>query len=218
MAFATLNGKQASAATVYLPASRVWTADVTVVDASTVTTGPAVIVLGDLTLKGTIYRGGDFLGSSTFRVIGGAGGWKKNIPAKFYQSSFGVKLKPVVTDAANACGETVNVITDSSLGQFFVRRQAEAQWTLYQTGKNWWVDTEGVTQIGERPTPLITSKFDVLTDGTQLSLGKIQIATDFPKDWLPGVKFVAPTLTEKQASAVVHRLTGETLRTEIWTA
>jgi 3',5'-cyclic AMP phosphodiesterase CpdA len=214
----TINGVSIKTAEVTLPFRGVWTADLTTedeVDAD----GQVTITIADLTLVGTVDRMGDFLGSGSLRIVGGAGGWMKPVPQKNYQDSFGLKLAPIVSDAAREVGETANLSADANrtLGSFFIREAAPAARVLAQLTPLWWVGFDGVTQVGLRRETTIASAFDVLPKGTDLHLGRVQIATDTPSAFVPGALFSSQTLKQQKISTVVHRLTANKLRTEVWT-
>jgi hypothetical protein len=213
---ASLNGIQVQAGQIVFPYYGLWVADLALSNAPDDTVTDATIVLAGLTLQGTVFRGGSFLGNGSFRVIGGKGGWKNRIPPKFYQSSFGVKLRSVLTDVAREVSESVQVDVDRTLGQFYTREACPAGRLLWQLGRTWWVRADGVTQIGTRAPTVVTTPFDVL-EGTNPSQGRVMVATDNPESWEPGVAFVAPTLSQKTVSTVIHHLSPNALRTEILT-
>jgi len=215
----SINGVAIKTAEVTLPFRGVWTADV-VTEGEIDADGPVTITIADLTLVGTVDRMGDFLGSGNLRIVGGAGGWMKPVPAKYYQNSFGLKLSPIVSDAAREAGETVNVSSDAerTVGSFYMREQAPAARVLAQLTSLWWVDFAGVTQVAvtRKATP-ITATFDVLPKGTDLHLGRVALATDTPCAFVPGCTFSSQTLSKQTISTVVHRLGANKLRTEVWT-
>jgi len=218
--FCSLNEARVTALNLIIPARGLWTADATLDDVIGFTDTAVTLKLAGLTLIGSVIRKGNFSGTGSLRIVGGHGGWRQTIGEKFYQSPFGVKLTPVLTDAANAAGETITVDTDSTLGLFFARESGPACRVLNQTCESWYVQNDGTTRVGPRATPTIASRFDVITDGVKPNLGRIPIATDFPEDWVPGAMFSAPTLggVTMQVSGVVHNLTPERLRTQIWTS
>lgn len=214
--FAELNGIRIRTATVTLPYHGIWHADV-VLDKPVELSGRLTLVLGDLTLVGTAFRQGSFVGASYVRMIGGAGGWKTVIPAKEYASSFGVKFSVVAGDAAKSVGETLLVSSDFAVGTSYERQVAAAARVLDTFAPLWWMRADGVTVVGNRTPPTVTSKFDVMLNGTNPAVGKVTVATDNPRDWQPGAKFSSPVLPERTVSAVVHRLDANKLRTELWT-
>ena len=216
--FCSLNERRAYELNLTIPTRGLWTADAKLDTGGAFADTSVTLVLAGLTLVGAVYRTGSFSGVTWVRLVGGAGGWHQTIGERFYKNPFGLQLAPIATDAANAVGETVQVAADVSVGSFYVRRRGPAIRVLNQLAASWYALPSGVTFIGPRTTPRIASRFDVLSDGTSLARGAVAIATDFPEQWTPGCLFTSPTLTERQASIVTHRLTPERLRTEVWTS
>jgi len=191
VSFATLNGVPVVSGSIAVPLVGMWTADLAIAtDAAE--TGAATIVVGNLTLKGTIFRADTFAGQTRARVIGGAGGWRKTLPAKPYGSPGGVTLAMVLQDAAKECGETVNVSGSNTVGQFYVRPKDLASFTLRTFCPSWYVDVNGVTQTTAWPTTTVGTPFTP-TD-QRPDEGLIEIATEDYAAWLPGAQFTADTL------------------------
>lgn len=212
--FATLQGLGATRAEVTIPMTGNWTADVWIAEASSFT-GKVTLTIGDLVLVGTVTRGGTFTGASNYRLIGGAGGWMREVEPKPYRSPFGVKASQVLTAAARDVGETVVMEMDRTLGSFWSRERGPAARQIQMMGLPWYMREDGVTVFGTRATPTISSSFDVLK--ADLEKGRVQVATDFPSKWMPGAKFSSTTLPQQQISAVTHYVTSNKLRTEVWT-
>src|SRR4029078_290888 len=133
-----------------------------------------------------------FAGEGSLRLVGGKGGWMQTIPSRFYQNPNGIRLTPVLTEPAKACGEKITVDTDTTLGLFFTRESAPACRVLNQLCPSWYIQPDGGTRVGDRATPTIASAFDLVDEYVSPYLGRIPIATDFPEDWVPGVKFTSP--------------------------
>lgn len=104
----SLNGRRVIAADVRLPPSGVWTADLDLDEAAAPLTGAAVVQLGALTLRGTVdpTHSGEFADARRVRVLGGAGGWGKELPPRSYHNDAGVKRSTILQDAAREAGET----------------------------------------------------------------------------------------------------------------
>jgi hypothetical protein len=215
--FAALNGTPIKRLELTIPYFGAWVASDLHLDRVVEETPAATLTLGGLTLIGTVFRSGSFVGSGAYRVSAGAG-WSKTIPAQSYYSAGGVKASLVLRDAARAAGETLSLDADSTLGTHWIRLfPAPAVRVLDLVRPDWWVRPDGVTTTGPRPSPIVTSHFDVLPDGTALSVGRVAIATDRPEDWLPGVQFSSPTLSMRTVDSIRHVLDGNKLRTEVWT-
>lgn len=218
--YCSINGQRCYRLNLSIPARGLWTADAALDDVISFTGNAVTLVLAGLTMIGYVIRSGNFSGAGTLRVVGGKGGWLQTIPQRFYQNPNGIKRTPVLQDAARACGETITVDTDETLGLFFTREQAPACRVLNQLCPSWYMQTDGTTRVGDRATPTISSKFDLVDENVAPYLGRIPIATDKPEDWVPGCKFSVPVLGNDvfQVADVVHRLTPERLRTEVWLA
>lgn len=218
--FCSINGARCRKLDLTIPVRGIWTADAVLDDVIEFTGTAATLALAGLTLVGSVYRSGNFSGTGSLRLVGGHGGWHTTIDSRFYQSPFGVKLKPVLSDAASACGETVIVDTDATLGLFFTRERGPGARVLSQLCDSWYVQPDGTTRIGDRAQPTISSRFDLVNENVAPNLGRIPIATDFPEDWVPGAKFSSAVLGSSvfRISDVVHRLTPDRLRTEVWLA
>lgn len=213
--FADLNSYRVRDSNITIPYNGAWTADV-LLD-QTVTLPPSVLLtVGGLQLRGHVYRQGFFTGSTACRIIGGYGGWLKQLPFKEYRSSFGIKFSVVAGDVARECGESVSISSDFTIGQYYPRQAAVASRVLNTFAPLWWMRQDGVTVIGSRASTIISSAFDVMSDDIDMAKGKIVVATDRPEDWRPGYKFGSPLISERTISGVIHRLTKDKLRTEVW--
>jgi hypothetical protein len=212
--FATLNGSRVTKAQVIIGFKGPWTADVWIEDATEIT-GAVTLVIGDLSLKGTVTRGGNFTGQGSFRLIGGAGGWMKQLSPRYYKSPFGVKASNVLTDAGREVGETVSVTSDRTLGQFYVREQGPAARVLALLAEQWWLREDGVTVVGPRATPTFVTPFEVIKADREK--GRVLISTDNPADWIPGARFSSATIPTQTINAVVHKVSPTSLRSEVWT-
>lgn len=196
MSYSTLNGARISSATITIPYYGAWVADVIVATADVIPSqGP--LVVGDLSLFGTIYRQAAFAGSREVRVVGGYGGWRNTLPAQTYQSASGVKLSVVLGDAAAIVGEKIKIANDGTLGTIFVRENAPAERLLRQlAGAVWWVDSSGKTQVGPRPVSKVGNPFSAI--GWKGGAGRVEIATEVLSEWMPGATFSNGTVTPAQ--------------------
>ena len=211
---ASINGNALTDATITIPYQGIWHADVTT-SLGTLLVGRVTLVLGSLTMQGSVFRSGFFGGNFNYRIVGGAGGWQKVVPSKVYNSNSSIRLSLVLNDAARAAGENISLDTDRDIGSFYVRQQAPAARVLNQLTASWYVRSDGVTVIGSRSGNMIASPFDVL-GGTDLGIGKVIVATDKPEDFTPGRTFKSLTLSTQTIGGVVHRLDSSKLRTEVW--
>lgn len=210
MSTATINGRPVLEGRVHLPAWGIWTA-VVETDLTTETTGAATIVLGDLTLKGTIVSAGVADATRTrYRVVGGAGGWGRTVAGKAYTNDLGIKRALVAGDAARDCGETMGTVT-GTVGVSYVRHEGPAARVLDDVAaRDWYVDELGVTQIGRRARSTVTPAPHVLT--VDAARGRVDIAPELLAGLVPGV-----VVSGVEALDVEHTVGGDgKVRTTLW--
>jgi len=117
-----------------------------------------VVRIGELSLTGSPVPelDGTYALQRTARIIGGAGGWGRDVPALGYHNDAGVKALLVAQDAARVVGETLGIFTPTKerIGPDYARQAGPASRALVDVvgGAAWWVDYAGVTQVGPRPS------------------------------------------------------------------
>jgi len=131
-------------------------ADVSLTEPTVFAPGALVdLKIADVTLKGAIVSGGAYEGAAAYRWVGGKGKWGTTIPAKPYANDANIKAATVLSDAASACGEMISDLPTTRLGPNYARRNAPAIDVLHLLApSNWYVDFDGVTRIGARPTTI----------------------------------------------------------------
>lgn len=118
--------------------------------------GPVQIVIGERSLEGTIapQDSGAFGLQRRLTVIGGGGGWGREVGERDYQNDAGVKARTVVDDAAREVGETIGDFAPeaSRIGGHYSREAGLASRVLEEAigSAHWWVDFDGVTHVGQR--------------------------------------------------------------------
>lgn len=213
---ATLADKRATSARLEISGWGCPYADV-VVDGEATLRGRVDLAIGDLAMKATVLAGGTSTGAkrSSFRLVAGNAGWGQTIAKKDYGTDAGVKLATVLKDAADDCGEQLDVTTVSSsarVGPKFVRPEGPACRLLELLAEGaWYVDLDGVTKIGRRPaTPLTT----VIPHVAPLdrALGMIALAPTSIAKLVPGV-----VVDGLEAVDVIHTISGKGgLRTTLY--
>lgn len=153
----TVNGYALNRATLRMNRRGVWTCGVTPAESPPLVAGSRVpVILGDLSLTGTLRPGGSFGGADTWNVIAGAGKWDTALPASDpYRDDSGVMLSTVLEDLRRDVGELGMVldIPDRSLGYAWTRPAGLASDTLRAlVGDAWYVAPDGITHIGDRPS------------------------------------------------------------------
>ena len=155
-ALLAVDGNSATSATVYVPNRGPWYADIDLAEAPDLS-GRVTIAIGDARLVGTVDTRADGTRRETrrTRIVGGAGQWGKALAAKHYHNDAGVKALLVAQDAAREAGETLGTFAPTgTVGVDYVRALGPASQALEDVAgtSSWWVDFDGVTQVGERPT------------------------------------------------------------------
>lgn len=154
MAF-SLNSIDASSGMVTLPARGVWVARLTLASEKPPAAGATVsLVVGTLTLRGTVERSGSHVGSSEVIVLGGAGGWRKAVEVPPFRADNGVKLSQVVSSLSSKLGETsaLEPGAERTVGYAWTVANGSGSAGLNDlTGGAWWVAPDGITHVGSRP-------------------------------------------------------------------
>jgi hypothetical protein len=151
------NGRDVARLLLFVPNEGVWFADLNFASAEPLT-GAVTITLGASTLKGTVddTASGVFGLQRKVRVIGGAGGWRKELAPMGYRNDAGVKASQVAADAAREVGETLGTFAGGveRLGAHYLSDAGPASHTIEDVARGvpWWVDYAGVTQVSVRTT------------------------------------------------------------------
>ena len=211
MSTATLNGIACTSVSVHLPAWGLWFADCSL-DREAALSGRVDLLVADLTLRGAIVSGGSWQGRSSYRIVGGTGGWCKPLPPKAYVNDAGVKISTVLTDAATECGETIEGAPAGVVGLAFDRLSGPASAVLNLVcPQSWYVGEDGLTRFGRRSSYTVPST--VARTAVDTSGGYVELASDSIAKLLPGAIVDGATAVD-----VVHRLDGGKLRSTLWSS
>lgn len=231
--FASLNGSRVVALDLMVPYYGAPVADVLLADAPTLT-GAATLTIANLSLAMTVIAtpsggaaSGAFAGSSTARLVGGAGGWSRRVSLAPYRNPAGVRLSTVLGDAAKAAqgpdgrAERVTLASglDRSLGAFYVpETRAQAGMILSAlAGSLWWIDIDGVTQVARaRASTTITTPATV---DYVAGKGHATVATEDLAAWQPGATYTGPTVPQgfTISRTRIHTASDGVLRVEVLT-
>lgn len=162
---------------------------------------------------GTILRSTVIGGRMKFRLVGGVGGFAKELaPAHWSRPTVGTLIRSLLSD----CGERLSATVDASL----LTQQLD-QWKRNKTpasralqaicdkrGLIWRVLRDGSIWVGKEEYPATATKH-VLVD-EDWSAGVIEIAPEEPA-LLPGVTF-----RDQRIRYVVHRISPTALRSEAY--
>lgn len=218
--FAEVNGIRIVSGSVTVPYYGAWTADLTLATPEPLASSPmgCAVLLGTLRLVGTVYRAAPFAGARSVRLVAGGGGWHQIVPARAYFAPGGLATSLVLGDVAREVGERIALSDDPSIGTFFTRESAPAARVLRALVNTWWVDVDGTTRTGDRPSKTIASDFQVVH--WHGGSGVFEIATESMSDWMPGNTFSSSTVTSTQKiSASTFRVTGDgLLRVDVLTS
>jgi hypothetical protein len=191
----TVAGRLASEADITLPYAGTWIAHVTVEGVAALPSAAfgTTIVVGALSLVGTVVDQGPFGAGTRVRIVGGGNGWARRIPARAYQSG-GVAIRTLVSDAAAEVGERIGRIDGGSYGgSHYVRPAGKATDVLtrlrYDAGLTWWVGTDGATYaLPARPETRIRGGYAL--ESRDADGGAWTLVPDLPGEWMPGASFV----------------------------
>ncbi len=197
----TVNGVRVATCSITMPYYGAWVADVDLIGAAEIA-NPVTLVVGDLTLAGTVVQQALFTNDRKARLVGGGGGWGNTIPAKGYSHVIGVKASTILEDAAREVGESIVLDADRTLGLLYAREEAPAERCLHLiVGTEWWIDEAGVTQTKARASTAVVAPFTLVSRNG--SLDSFDVATEFIAGWLPGRTFSCPTVPDVQTISSV---------------
>jgi hypothetical protein len=219
MTFASIGDQRLTSVKLHVPQRGCWVALCDFESAPAVSDRVA-LTLGEMRLHGTIL--GNFSGVFGERrrvfVVGGAGGWGDLVTAKAYHNDAGVKADLVAQDVAREVGETLGTFAPEVLriGIDYARNAGiqSASRVLEDVIGNvlWWVDFEGVTHVGMRPTApaLLEADYRVLSYDPRERLAmlsvsdpsKLRIGSVLTSPALPGSQTVRSYTVQVDAEGV----------------
>jgi hypothetical protein len=175
-----------------------WRADA-VMTSGEAPTGPAVLIVGDLELHGTVFAGGlDGPGQPHAVVVGGPG-WANELARPLsYRSDAGVRLATVLRDLSIAAAEPIEQPADGPIGPHFAVpasssrgrvRLSDVLGTLHRRGyvALWRVDPDGTTRFGARAPSEATGR--AVEVERNAAVGMRRLGVDNPASFLPGATF-----------------------------
>lgn len=148
----TLNGQDVKSATIYIPYKGAWVGDFAMGGdnlALAPSSGPAILLIGASTYRGTIdpRATGTFVSNATVRVVGGGGGWDKEVPAQDFYTPATLPSTVVYSATAALVLETVLDPTPLTLPRFS-RTKGPASRVFGD--RQWYVDlTTGITTVAD---------------------------------------------------------------------
>lgn len=179
------------------------------------------------TLKGTVdtlatFRLGD---KAKVRIVAGAGAWANTPLPKHFHSDAGMMSDYVINATANEIGETANDANPISIGIDYVRLgidangngiDAEASRVLdagaEHSGRDWYVDANGVTQVASWPAATPSDDVEVLDFDEEMQ--KLVLSSDSIV-W-PGTTFTDSRFGTLTVRDVELTFTAEKFRSVAW--
>lgn len=166
-AYANVDGHTLLSVKLCIPNIGPWWADV-VFEAAPDVEGSVSLVVGELTLSGTIRTAGTFGLQRSARIVAGAGGWGELVEASHYHSDSGVSARTVAEDAARLVGESLGSFNPGAaiVGVDYARQSGAASRVLEDVigGVPWYVDYDGLTQVGARTSGEVdASSYEVIS-------------------------------------------------------
>lgn len=212
MSDATLNAQGVTRATLTVPLCGAWTLDVET-DSAQDLTGRVTFVAGGTTWRGTVVRGGVETGWWSGRVIGGAGGLRRSLPARAYRS---VPARVIAQGIVSEAGEALAASGDlDTILTSWTRPGIEAAQLLKllvgYLGLGWRVQPDGAVWVGAESWALYAGEFEELL--REPPRGLVELALDTPT-LLPGMTL---DVDADFVSSVVYTF-GEEMRAQVWLA
>jgi hypothetical protein len=219
----TIAGQPVYSAVLHHPAEGVWFADITTTDdAKPIAAGPATLIIGKSSLVGTIqdFGSNSFQSTRSLRLVGGAGGWAKQVSVKpAYHNDAGVSGRIVADDTAREVGERiVEWPSDAAaLGPDYVRDSGTAAKILTDVARGvpWWVALDGTTHVAKRPSGTVNKKAYVLQNYEPVSQ-RATIQLDDPAAVLPGMSLDVLVSTPITIRELVITITPEKITADVW--
>jgi hypothetical protein len=181
-ALATVNGHAVAGFSLNVNESGPWFADVDFEDAAAGLAGAVVLVINGVSLHGTIdtASAGTFGLQRRLRIVAGGSGWRKTIERKGYHNDAGTKARLVADDAARQAGERIGTFAASAerLAANYTRRAGAASVALQDAAGSalWWVDYDGLTNVGERATLAAPAdKYEVLAFNPKTGVAELGV-------------------------------------------
>jgi hypothetical protein len=208
---ATLAGYRATSARLHVPAWGAPWADA-VLDDEVELSGRVELAIADLTVSCTIVSGGPSKGRSSYRLVGGAGGWGRVVGERSYKNNdAGIAVASVLRDLAADAGETLaGDLPTTRVGPHWLREAGRAHQTLELLApRGWYVDEQGRTIIGRRAATELA--VEATLGPVDRARATVTLAAESIATVLPGV-----TVAGIEALDVLHEVTSGGLRSTIW--
>lgn len=177
----TLNGERCKTLRIMVPKTGPWLADVELEGSPAAPSGLSTLVVGASTLTGTAAPEATsrYLTRVKARLIAGAAGWRKNLPARAYHNDVpgGVSAKSVLDSTAAACGETLTGDYPADrLGFDYVRANGPAYRAIGRIAAGWWVGYDGQTRMLARASSSASAPIEIKDFDAHSRVAELEIA------------------------------------------
>jgi hypothetical protein len=180
--------------------------------------GPVTLRVGDVEFACTVVDCRSYALATTVELVLGGAGWRKLVAPRAHHNDATVLASTVATLLAAELGETIAVdaAVDAPIGAVdFVREAAEGARVLDQLfGGRWWVEADGTTRAGLRPSYAATS---LLVLDVDARLQWADVSSSVVADCLPGVTFEDTRFSEPfTAHTSEIWIEGGALKARLW--
>ncbi len=210
----SVNGLDVPSVRLFQPWQGAWVADVDfdLEAIPVVPKGPVVLRIGTTVLLGTVDpdASGKFGEKARARVVGGGGGWHRNVGSRQFHNDAGVLSSAVILATAAELGEKAVDATPRRLGVDFERTAGAGRRVL--DGRDWYVNLAGVTTVGPRAPAPMSPDVDVLAWDPQAA--RADVATD--SILMPGTILVDPRFGRLTVRDVEQIFTAQGARGSAW--
>jgi hypothetical protein len=153
--YCTVDGVSAIDMMIDVPRVGAWTARAELATDAPLSSSAVALRIGAWTARGTVRQRLTYASRSAVVVVGGAGAWHRMVAPRHYHSDGGVRAELVLRDAAAEVGEALaqTIAPDPvRVGVDYTRERGPASRALRHAigSASWWVDYDGVTQVGRR--------------------------------------------------------------------
>lgn len=195
--FATVGGRPCSSVSVQMPWTGVWFASAELHEPAELPSA-VTLVVGDTTFRGVVdpRRSGTFAGKSVVTILGGAGGWRRSIPARAHHNDGTIRASRLAVAAGREVGETLVVASalDGPVTGVDWPREADAASSVLRLlfGDAWWVGADGVTRVDRRSVVDVTGQTQILEYDPQLRRAEIGLDGRDLSVVFPGASMLDP--------------------------
>jgi len=208
----TVNGTAVTTARIRIGSWGVWWADVNLSDPQSLA-GKVTIDDDGAHLIGTIISGGVSTSGASYRIVGGAGGWRKEVGPVGHQNAAGCTFSSIAIELASEVGETLENPPRTALGPHYARRGSTAASKVFASDvlnhhfpRAWHVGDDGVTRFVARNGGAYSDPAAVIEPAN--GLGIVRISADSGAKIRPGIMIDGARIGDVDLHYSVTRVTA----------